>query len=138
MEVVVNAEKINGKVSELLENLSMEIFSKSQENIVKNGSIDTGEMLKSGNIFKRGEMWIIHYQAPYSAYVEFGTQPHRMPIEPLKRWVKRKLGYKEKEAEKVSWAVWQKIAREGTDPKPFLRPAIREVLRKHNLPYKER
>ncbi len=95
------------------------IFTESQENIVKKGAIDEGTLLKSGNINRKFLEKEIVYSAPYAAFVEFGTEPHMPPVEPLEQWAKRKLGQ-----EGIGWAIAKKIAKEGTEPKPFLRPAI--------------
>lgn len=51
----------------------------------------------------------------YSAYVEYGTRPHRPPRKALEGWASRHgipVG-----------AVLNKIARDGTSAKPFMNPA---------------
>ena len=136
----VNERKIIEKVNKIVEDISIEIFSKSQENLItpdERGFIttDTGELLKSGNIKQEGENWIIEYSAPYSSYIEYGTEPHSIPVNPLIKWAKRKLRKNEKEAKKIAWAVRTKISKEGTEPKFFLDSAVREVLSKHRISY---
>ena len=59
----------------------------------------------------------------YAAAVEFGSVPHWAPIAPLKQWAKRKLG-----DEGAAYAVQKTIAKKGTKPKPFLRPAYMKVI----------
>lgn len=54
----------------------------------------------------------------YAAAVEFGSVPHAPPFEPIARWAKRK------GLPKAAWPIWQKIREEGTQPHPFMRPAI--------------
>jgi HK97 gp10 family phage protein len=59
-------------------------------------------------------------QAPYAADVEYGTPPHWITdISGLKDWAKRVMG-----DEQRAYAVRYAIAREGTEPQPFLGPAI--------------
>jgi hypothetical protein len=60
------------------------------------------------------------YDAEHTLYVEKGTAPHWAPIDALKGWARRVLG-----SERAAWAVQWKIAREGTDPQPFIGPAVR-------------
>ena len=57
----------------------------------------------------------------YAIFVHEGTKPHWAPLDPLKRWVKKKLGISEPaEVEGVARRVRFKIAREGTEAQPFL------------------
>ena len=100
------------------------IFSKSQENLLQNDSINEGLLFRSANINRRFLEKEIVYPAPYAGFVEFGTDPHMPPVEPLERWAALKLGMESKEARKTAWAIARTIEKEGTDPKPFLRPAI--------------
>jgi len=53
--------------------------------------------------------------ASYSAYIEFGTRPHRPPYSALEGWSQRH-GI-------PTGAVVNKIAREGTPAQPFMTPA---------------
>lgn len=57
--------------------------------------------------------------AGYSAFVEFGTRPHRPPAKALEGWAERHgipVG-----------AVLNKIARDGTPAQPFMTPAAMKV-----------
>lgn len=118
-------EQIEERIDEFLDELVDEIFSRSQENLTKNKSIDTGFLRNSGNVNRKFLDKEIVYKAPYAASIEYGTDPHMPPVDALKGWSRRKLGN-----EKAAWAVAKKIAKEGTDPKPFLRPAIETTLQK--------
>jgi len=55
----------------------------------------------------------------YAPYVEYGTLPHFPPVEPLKRWA-----HLHGMPEEAAWAIAQKIAKYGTEPQPFMRPAF--------------
>ena len=65
-------------------------------------------------------------QITYAAAIEFGTPPHGPPIDPKKgieespigEWAKRK-GIPE-----LAWPIWWQIYHHGTQPHPYLRPAI--------------
>lgn len=121
---------INDKLDELMDKIVDYIFTKSQENIIKNKSVDTGFMLRSGNINRQYLKKEIVYSAPYSAHIEYGVKPHMPPVEALYNWVRRKLGLSDKKARKVVWAIAMKIKKKGLPPKPFIRPAIEEARRK--------
>ena len=55
----------------------------------------------------------------YAAAVEYGTVPHFPPVKPLKRWAKL-----HGMPESAAWAIAQKIAKHGTQPQPYMRPAF--------------
>lgn len=53
--------------------------------------------------------------ANYAAYVEYGTAPHRPPIQAISDWAY---------AHGMSpWALQKSIAERGTRPHPYMRPA---------------
>ena len=57
----------------------------------------------------------------YARYVHDGTRPHNAPFEAIQRWAERK----SRGGSDFQWfPIWLKIAREGTEPKPFLTDAI--------------
>ena len=115
-------EKTDKKLDEIIDF----IFSKSQENIVRKGAMNSGHLLHSGNVQRAFLNKTITYSAPYATYVEFGTEPHMPPVEPLEQWAQKKLGEKG-----LGWAIAKKIAKEGTEPKPFLRDAIDQARFKY-------
>ena len=55
----------------------------------------------------------------YAPWVEYGTNPHWPPLDPIKTWAKKVLG-----DERLGFVVAKKIAKKGTSPQPFLRPAF--------------
>lgn len=62
----------------------------------------------------------------YWKYVEEGTSPHYPPIKPLLDWVAVKQGVPKVEG--FAYAVQNKIAKEGTEAKPFFEPAKIEAI----------
>lgn len=58
-------------------------------------------------------------QAPYAAYVAYGTRPHFPPLAPLRLWAARVLG-----DERAAYAVARAISRRGTRPHERFRHAI--------------
>lgn len=56
----------------------------------------------------------------YAAPVEYGSKPHKAPIDALRPWAERHgipVG-----------AVWHKIATEGTEPRYYARDAFEEII----------
>ena len=101
------------------------LFSRSQENLVDFDKVDTGFLIRSGNVERSPGKRTIVYAAPYASDVEFGTMPHKAPFGPILAWVRRKLGIRNKnQAFAIATSVVQKIEREGTAPSQFMRKAI--------------
>lgn len=113
------------------------------------GSFDTGLMAQSQYINKHEKFdKEVGYTAPHSPFIEFGTRPHFPPVMRLYEWALRqrgKLGLSTGEIIKTkndgfvykdiwnfAWAISRHIDEEGSDPKPFFRPAIEEGRDKMN------
>ena len=115
-----------------LQNIAENVLTTAQINIVKNNQVYRGEMFDSGHIEKPAQLTRqIIFDAPQSVWQEFGTHPH--PISQkgknaIARWAQVKLGLDEKEAMGLAWGYSVNVSREGTEPRPFLRPALDEVL----------
>ena len=124
---MANRDEIVNEILQLtdekLDEISDFILSKSQEFHITNGNVDTGLLLRSGNVNRQFLYKEVVYTAPYSSFIEFGTGPHPVSGLVLERWVERKLRIKQPGAKKVAWAIAHKISKKGTKPYPFLRPA---------------
>jgi HK97 gp10 family phage protein len=60
----------------------------------------------------------------YALYVHEGTRPHYAPMEAIKAWAERK----SRGGSSFPWfAIWLKIAKEGTEAKPFLMDAVKDT-----------
>ena len=120
------AKKSNEVKAELFR-AGQAIASEAKKNVRRNRAIDTGTLRNyiladrsaSG---ERVEAGVVSSKVPYAPYVEFGTKPHFPPPDALEKWAKR---------HRIPlFPVLLKIAREGTPPRPFLRPAVRKIFPK--------
>lgn len=69
-----------------------------------------------------GVLGVVSSSNPVASFIEFGTRPHRPPIEPLVRWAEAKLGLSGAAAERAGAAIARSIARRGTlAQRPFAR-----------------
>jgi hypothetical protein len=123
-------KNIQLETDKVLDEMADFVLADSQRRVKDNGSIDTGFLVKTANVNRKFLRKEITYPAPYAAFVEYGTTPHMPPIEPIKKYLMRKTGMSEKEATNAAWAVAKRIAKEGTEPKPFLRPALIAAIAK--------
>jgi len=127
--IVTNEEVVLSEIDKFMNEVTDRIFQLSQENLITEGKVDTGNLLKTGNVNRRFLEKEIVYPAPYADTIEFGRNPGQMPPpEALNNWVRRKLGVKnEKEAKRVSWAIAMAIKQRGIQPTPFLQNAISQA-----------
>lgn len=126
LKIKVDADELGKVINEYMDDLVDFIFQNSQENIVDKNIIDEGTLLKSGNVQRKFLEKSIVYPVPWADSTEFGRLPgSHPPVDPIKEWVKRKLGVKdEKQASKIAWAIAKDIEKNGLMPRPYLQPAI--------------
>lgn len=90
-------------------------------------AVATGKMITDVDVEKGGKgRFIVSFNAPYTGYVEFGTNPRDKypPKEAIVDWLVAKYGMSRKEANRKAWGVMHKIKVQGTKPKAFIRTAI--------------
>lgn len=111
------------------------ILTRSSEILIANDSVDTGFLMRSGEIHHEEDLkYTLIYTAPYSAVVEFGARPHFVSAKVLFGWVKRKIGItNEKKAWGIAYAISKSIGRRGQEPRPYLRPAIEQAVSKFGI-----
>jgi len=127
MTLELEVKKIEGigqVFDEVLDEIADFIVSEATVNLIKNKSSDTGFLMRSADIERKRNVRKVIFRAEYADFIEYGTPPHYISGYALEDWVRRKLGIKSKRARSVAWAIAKKISREGTDAKPFLRPAL--------------
>ncbi|MFH7835147.1 MAG: hypothetical protein QXL51_00950 [Candidatus Aenigmatarchaeota archaeon] len=127
-----SSEQLKVYLEDVVSNLTIEIIdyihSTATQNIVKNKSIDMGNLMNDVSFSYMNNVKSITWNVPYSEYVEYGTPPHWLPPEVIEndiaRWAHRKLKVPSEKSVEVARKIAYKIAHEGIEPKPFVRPAI--------------
>jgi len=117
-----------------------------KEQLKENGSIVTGKLANSLMLTFKSDMRsrvIVDLVAtvPYAASVEQGAPPHEPDRSTIKDWVRIKTGATGQGAKKLVNAVIKTIREKGSDPHPFMMPAIqsskdefaRRVVRKVDI-----
>ena len=113
-------------LGEVLMAAGFDLEGKIVENIAERAT-NTGRLLQSWHVVKKSNTRVeVRSNVHYAQYVEFGTKPHRPPIEPLKKWVRQKFRLSGKKLNNTAWAMWHKIARKGTPAKRYLRDALKD------------
>jgi hypothetical protein len=127
----------------------------ARENIKANDQIVTGQLRRAtlGEVESEDNRVLgIVRTEKYGPYVEYGTKPHWAPIQPLLDWVQRRgLGIEyntarlgrdgkmkatrnkaktEAAQRSLAYAIQRKIARYGTEAKPFMASAVDAAFKK--------
>lgn len=110
---------------EIIKQLALEIFKQSQENLINDGSVDTGFLLRSGEIGKEMDGYFVGYSAPYAKQIHDGSPSIKVTPAQLEGWVRRKLGIKDPQQNKsVSIAIAKKLKERGLEGTFFLSRAV--------------
>lgn len=100
----------------------MVVQANARANLDLKGTTNTGRLSQSIVVDDRpfDKSVIVGTNVHYAPYVEFGTRPHMPPVEPLVEWAHLKL-----HDDKAGYKIARAIAKRGTKPKPFMRPAVK-------------
>lgn len=114
------------EIDKFMDDFIDRVFEHSQINLIEDGKVDTGTMLKSGNIQRAMLEKGITYSAPHSENVNYGTNPGtKVPLDALAQWCKRKLQIKnEGEAWQTAKRIQGAIYRRGIAPTFILERAV--------------
>jgi len=125
--VTIECETLEEGLLKVAQHLGADILAEGSRNLVDGNHVDTGQLLQSGELINTQDGCKVVWSLDYADFVEYGTDPHWAPIEPLIDWARRK-GYDEG----FAYAVRAKIAKEGTDPVAYARNAVDAVIRKYS------
>jgi len=134
--IEIEIEDVDEEIADRVDELLLEISNELVNELIEEAPVSSGQLRQSFRIMgKSGDSsYIIGSPLKYASVVNFGRQPHPgnkgkwPPIEPLKKWVRRKLG----EDESMAYAVRNKIGKEGTEGDPFAERAIRNVENRYS------
>jgi HK97 gp10 family phage protein len=136
-ELYVNMQKrmdLSTKAGrEALQKAGLKIVAEAKENLRNNSSVVTGMLRASGKVQRvEGDedsvdagFFSDKTTGGYAFFVEYGRRAGKMPPpDMLIQWCRKKLRLPEKIARARGWAMARKIAKKGTRPHPFFKPAI--------------
>lgn len=119
-------QEIMQEMDAWMDDFADRVFELSQKNLVLEGKIDTGNLLKTGNLNRQFLKKEIVYSAQYAINVHDGRARGTMPpVEPLIKWARRKLGAENPRA--AGWAIAMSIKERGIQPTPFLLNALQQA-----------
>jgi len=117
------------------------------ENLTFRKPVDTGELSRSHYTTETPTGALVGVDAPHAPFMEFGTRPHKAgppPFLAIADWAYRKgiidtelsgeedeedLSAEEKAAFQTVIAIMMSIARNGLEPRHFMRTTVDEVIR---------
>ena len=123
------------EIDKVMDEFIDKIFQYSQENLVDDGKIDTGHLLRTANINRSFLEKEIVYPALYADIIEYGRNPGTMPpSSALESWVRRKLGINdEAKVKRLAFAIAKAIKNRGISPSMFMRRAVDKARSEFNL-----
>lgn len=143
----INIRAFKGRVLESsvdgLKAFGMRIVAQAQSNLKSGGSLASGILRNSGRTVVQPDNTVdAGFYARYAEFVEYGRRSGKMPpVDSLYQWIRRK-GKSSNSALKAAavftgkstdvlarsaaWAIAKSIARKGTRPHPFLKPAYEQ------------
>lgn len=108
---------VQGPIRRFLEKSGRTVEGAAKENVV----VDTGRLRSSITTKVETDRAIVGSNVKYAPYVEFGTRPHFPPLSAMQPWARRH-GFPA--GMRGAFLVARKIAKRGTEAKPFLLPAF--------------
>lgn len=108
------------RIQQKLLRLGLKIVQEAKMNITENGNVDTGRLRASLSAEVTDDFNVkVGTNVFYAPYIEYGTEPHEItPNE------KAALRWEDEEGEHFA----KRVQHPGTEPHPFLRPALDKVL----------
>lgn len=126
VEEDLRREAMNG-----LKAAGMNIIVDAQDNLLKDHINNMGTLSQSGKTQKIDDEhievgFIADNGQGYAEFVEYGRRSGRMPPpDVMGEWAYHKLRIRERKiADKVGWGLAVNIAKKGTKPHPFFKPAV--------------
>lgn len=121
-----------------LKEAAMDIIADAKMNLRRNGSVVTGLLRASGKVQQVNDLTLDagffdpQNQSGYAVYVEYGRRAGRMPPpDEMAQWAYKKFHLKDRKvARSLGWAIATNVARKGTTPHPFFKPAVERNRRK--------
>lgn len=109
----------------------MNIIADAKENLRANHTNATGRLSQSGRVQKAadgGSGYDVGFMSDkaYAGAVEYGRRAGRMPPpDELGEWAYKKLRIRDRKlARAAGWGLAKHIAKHGTQPHPFFKPAV--------------
>ena len=114
-----------------LSKAGMNVIADAQQALRDNGTNNTGLLSNSGRVQETDgkDALDVGFFAKsgrgYADYVENGRRSGKMPpVDIMAQWARKKLRVPAREARSAGYLIARKIARKGTRPQPFFRPAV--------------
>jgi hypothetical protein len=106
------------------------LVAESIESAKPRAAVNTGELKRSIRTEMTAKGAIVSVDAPHAAWVEYGTRPHRPPLQPMEDWVKQKgIASDPKEIKQIARAIAESIAINGTKPRFYMKRAVGKLYR---------
>jgi hypothetical protein len=123
-------DKAKGMAKDKLRNVLMKSMFKMEELAIMKAPVDIGTLKANISLFPQilANKYFLVSKMPYSVDLEFGNSPRLVKFDVIKKWVKRKkIRTTEEDINAFAVYVQKKIAKEGVNMHPFMRPSLFQV-----------
>ena len=123
--LLIDVNEFGDKLGAEVDDLLVEFGNQLVNNLKRESPVGaTGDLQRSWQIFLTGRGRVgLGSRIGYAADVNDGTEPHEPDFEQIKIWARRVLG-----DESAAGPVWRKIAREGTEPNPYIDRSLEKTI----------
>lgn len=118
---------------ESLRRASVEVAHRGQAEAVaianREGLVHLGAYKRGFRVVPRPSGAELRNDAPHAMTIEWGRRPRRPgpPIEPIREWVRLKLGKSGRELEAAAWAIRHHIHEKGSPPKFIMKRVYQQM-----------
>lgn len=125
-----NQQIILDLVNAKMDDLADSILDKAVQNLIDDGKIDTGAIIKTANVNREYLNKQVVFPVNYAEVVNYGRQANSQmpPPSSLYNWIRRKLGVQgEKNIKRTAFAIAKSIGERGIEGTFFVENAITDA-----------
>lgn len=132
-----NRKEVSNAIKEkIFKPMAEEVIEESKENLEELKAIAIGNLVNSDIIEELDNGYRFGFEAPYAEDVEYGMEPKRVSANDLYEWLEAKQqrwggNLTQQQMVNLSHVIKKKIEAKGTEPKPYFRKALFEVIDKY-------
>ncbi len=121
-------DEIGKKVQDFIKDIAIDLSNEMK----REAPVYRGRLRDSIQVQQtKGGNFAVGTNVEYAPGVQFGTDSHFVPIEPLEKWARRKFSLQPPTSFAVARGVQSSIKERGTEPNPFISRAIQNIKEKY-------
>lgn len=121
-------DEIGKKVQDYIKDIAIDLSNemKHEAPVYRGGLRDSIQVQETSE----GDIYV-GTNVEYAPGVQFGTEPHYVPLVPLEKWARRKFSLQPPHSFAAARGVQSSIKQRGTEPNPFVSRAKENIKEKY-------